>query len=82
MVLLTDGPLYIKLLNTLFLFFLTALNTGWHCLPHKEVEAAKFVYKHRAYEGTANVLLGYWALKSMHISVSVMLTWMLIQRPH
>lgn len=27
MLLLTDGPLCTKLLNTLFLFFLTALNT-------------------------------------------------------
>ena len=45
---LIRDPSYARLLYTLFLFFITALNTVFNtACPHKEMEAAGFVYKHR-----------------------------------
>lgn len=43
-----SDPFCARLLYTLFLFFITALNTVFNTVsPHKEMEAAGFVYKHR-----------------------------------
>lgn len=43
-----NDPFSARLLYTLFLFFITVLNTVFNtATPHKEMEAAGFVYKHR-----------------------------------